>query len=70
MKKVVKASKNSINKVYWAEVRMKVAISTNNTDTDEIEDEVLDAVIDALDGSAIGDYEWIDVSDVSIDLRN
>lgn len=70
MKKVVKASNNSRNKVYWAEVRMKVSIDTESTDIDEISDEVYDAVADGLVESNIKDYEWIDVVSVSPDRRN
>ena len=79
MKKVIKASKDSGSKKYWAEVRMKVAIDTNSKDVDDIADEVQDLISDGLRmflfnrknlfGSRITDYEWIDVSDVSPDIR-
>ena len=67
MKKFIKASNSSRYRTYWADVRMKVAIKTNSTDTSDISDEIYDAVADGLADSAIADYEWIDVSDVSLD---
>ena len=70
MKKVIKASNGSKNKVYWAEVRMKVAVNTNSDDVDEIADNVYDIIADALANSGIKDYEWIDVSDVAPDRHN
>ena len=69
MKKIIKASKDSSSKKYWAEVRMKVAIDTASTDIDDIADKVYDAVADGLIGSDIEDYAWIDVTSVSPDTR-
>ena len=80
MKKVVKASKNSESKKYWAEVSMKVAIDTKETDEGIIADEVYDLIADALRmflsnrknlfGSKIEDFEWVDVLDISPDHHN
>ena len=69
MKKIIKASKDSGSKKYWAEVRMKVAIDTNSKDVDDIADEVYDKVADGLILGGIYDYEWIDVNYVSPDIR-
>jgi hypothetical protein len=69
MKKVIKASKDSGSKKYWAEVRMKVAITTNSKDVDDIADEVYDEVVSGLGECGIKDYEWVDVASVSPDIR-
>lgn len=69
MKKIIKASKDSGSKKYWAEVRMKVAIDTTSTDIDDIADEIYDEVVYGLDECGIKDYEWVDVTSVSPDIR-
>jgi hypothetical protein len=48
---------------------MKVAITTNSKDVDDIADEVYDEVVSGLGECGIKDYEWVDVTSVSPDIR-
>lgn len=49
---------------YYAEITMKVAYDTNETDTEIISDEIYEDISGALNNTPFPDFEYIDVLEI------